>query len=180
MSLCVRTYDSPAVQEVNGVRCTQRRETRREEKLMWAGAWTDKRTQTSFSLTASGAVQGVCVCVCVCFGTAPKKEERATMRFWLHFYTRQATWSRSLPHLNPTSGLEDSEEGTLAPALVPRWLGSPHLISCDQWMPPYSNHGRMDHPGAPPGGRRAAALYYDRKVSSCQSAACDREFEMET
>lgn len=35
-------------------------------------------------------------------------------------------------------------------------------------MPPNSSHGRVDHPGAPPGGRRAAALYYDRKVSSPQ------------
>lgn len=60
--------------------------------------------------------------------------------------------------------------------LNPSCLGSPPevgsvLTFCAQWMPPDSNHGRMDHPRAPPGGRCAAALYYDWKVS-CWRREC--------
>lgn len=60
--------------------------------------------------------------------------------------------------------------------LNPSCLGSPPevgsvLTFCAQWMPPDSNHGRMDHPRAPPGGCCAAALYYDWKVS-CWRREC--------
>lgn len=43
------------------------------------------------------------------------------------------------------------------------------IVSIDPWMSSAPSHGRVDHFRAPPGGRCAAALYYDRKdfADSC-------------
>lgn len=162
VSVGVRTYDRPAVWEVNRVRGTQWR----EDTLTWRSAWKE-------NCTRSRAVQRNSEVVWGSVRTAPLIEDRErTMRcHWASpgFLTPLLHQTSHLKLL-PTSYQPNKWTWTLREKdLNLRCLGSPPevgpvLTFCAQWMHPDSNNGRMDHLRAPPRGRCAAALYYDWKV----------------